>query len=105
MGYQISKILTVPNTGANLLTLLKAAGYTGPAILPIGGTLLNTDAAIECYFHANGDSSTAPGTGTDGEPFGPASLSKAWSLARGLDLSGVWLFAGSSSIAVKAVIY
>ncbi len=105
MGYNITKDLTIDGF-TNLLAVLVAAGYDGPARLIYDGSVLqNMDGTVDCYFHATGNSASASGlTGTDGIPFGPAGgTSPVYTLAKGTDLSTVWLYS-ASAITVNAAI-
>lgn len=60
MGFNLTKQLTCNGTN-NLLTLLKNAGYDGPARLGIGGSLVNLDAAVDAYLHFTDSNLYLPG--------------------------------------------
>ncbi len=59
MGF--TEPLTVNGT-SNLLALLTAGGYQGPALIDRDGSFLeNMDAAVVAYFHRTASNSNAPG--------------------------------------------
>lgn len=105
MGYGISKPLTIDGF-TDLLSVLTAAGYIGPAkLIHDGSVLQNMDASVDCYWHQAASSSSSSGlTGTDGIPFGPvAGQGAIYAIPKGTDLSTVWLYS-ASSITVNATI-
>jgi hypothetical protein len=63
MGFNFTDSLTVDgSSGAkNLLTLMTAKGYQGPAVIQAPGTLLNISATVPCYAFFTDRNDAAPG--------------------------------------------